>query len=186
MATLPPPPQRHYCFFSIHCTPNAMSVACLVLHLDFWFSSCYVCTQVPSWDDNWTRLVPAVCLPSWYQIHAIFNIENWPSDSPVSTGCPSVQFNLSQQFHTNHSKLSSPTGLGLGHIPTKASHSRLQTQVEFPDYWHFCLLDQKKGRGGFPQHCLDVWELTKICRTLKSSPLLPGVLFSKMKGLKIN
>lgn len=121
----------------IHFSPNAMcgvSGSPLGLLTQFLLHA-----QVPNWDDNWTRLLPVVGFPSWYQIHAVFNIKTQLSDSLVSTGCPSVQFNLSQQLHTTHSKLSSPTGLG--HIPIKASHFRHQTQVEFPDYPHFCSPD---------------------------------------------
>lgn len=124
--------------FSNHCSPDAVCgmpgspLGLLILFL--------LHTHVSSWDDNWTLLVPAVCFPSQYQIYAIFSNNNLSSDSPVSTGCPSVvQFNLGQQFHTSHSEWSSPTGLGL--IPIRASHFRHQPQVEFPDYPHFCLTD---------------------------------------------
>lgn len=118
--------------------PQMQSVACLVLHLGFWFSPCYVsrspAEMIPelSWLLLFVFLLDIKYMP-------FFNIKNWLSASSVLTGHPSVQFNLSQQTHTTYSELSNPTGLGF--IPIKPPHFRHQPQVEFPDYPHFCLTD---------------------------------------------
>lgn len=109
--------------------PSPGLLICIPLH-----------TWVPRWNDNSLHLAHT-CIFSHVKCISSFHTNNQLYSSPAPTGCPIIQFSLTQQVSINSTVLAAPTGQGLSAI--RLPHFRNQPQIHFQRCPLFYLADYK-------------------------------------------